>query len=191
MEVLTRKITAQEFRLVEFDDLDQHWYELINGEIMRQNYPAFKHQNCQRHLFRILDNHVIKKDLGNTIIPPFGLILGEINNVQPDIMFISKANSSIIKENGVWGAPELVVEIISPHSMRRDRYDKMKLYHDFKIQEYWLVDPNNQTVEVYNYTEKEYELTCFAVEEGEVSSKMIEGFIIDVKNIFPKKAKSK
>jgi Uma2 family endonuclease len=104
--------------------------------------------------------------------------------VQPDLLFISEKQKEIITDNGVEGVPDLVVEILSPSSMRFDRGGKMKLYKNHKVQEYWIVDPKNQSIEIYVNENNEYELFSFAVESGKVESKVLQKFTLAVEQIF-------
>ncbi len=185
MTVLTKKISYQQFCQMEFDENDTHVYELLNGEIVKRSAPKPIHQKISKRLLRIVDNFVEKRKMGEILYAPIDVFLDEFNAPQPDLVFVSKEKEHIINdEKGIIGIPDLVVEIISPSSVKRDRIDKMKLYHQFKIKEYWLIDPNNQTIEIYEYTEKAYELLSFAVETGKVKSNVLAKLKLDAKDIF-------
>ncbi|MGB3779047.1 MAG: Uma2 family endonuclease [Tunicatimonas sp.] len=76
------------------------------------------------------------------------------------------------------------VEILSPSTMKHDRGDKMKIYRQHQVREYWIVDPKNQSIEVYQHQNNDYDLVSFAVEEGEITSPVLEGFSLNVKELF-------
>ena len=97
---------------------------------------------------------------------------------------MSKAREEIITDNGVEGPPDLVIEILSPSTMKHDRGDKMKIYREHQVREYWIVDPKNQPIEGYQHQNNDYDLVSFAVEEGEIVSSVLEGFSLDVRSVF-------
>ncbi|MCX8164568.1 MAG: Uma2 family endonuclease, partial [Aquificaceae bacterium] len=80
--------------------------------------------------------------------------------------------------------PDLVVEVVSPSTLKRDLVDKMKIYESQGVKEYWLVFPSEKTIMVYTLKDKGYELFSYATEKGRVSSKVLEGFEVDVSGIF-------
>ncbi|MCU0355358.1 MAG: Uma2 family endonuclease, partial [Cytophagales bacterium] len=92
----------------------------------------------------------------------------------------------LVTNDGIMGAPDLVVEIISPNSVKRDRVDKMKLYKKYQIRECWLIDPNNRSVEVYTFqeSEKDYDIFSFAVTDGTVQSQVLAGFSVEIAPLF-------
>lgn len=145
----TERITTNDFRAMEFDDTDTFYYELLNGELVAKSAPSPLHQRISRNIFRALDNFVIANNLGEVLYAPLDVFLDEYNATQPDVLFLSREKQHLVTPDGVQGAPDLVVEIISPSSMKRDRGDKMKLYERCGIGEYWLVDARTRSVEVY------------------------------------------
>lgn len=145
----TERITTNDFRAMEFDDTDTFYYELLNGELVAKSAPSPLHQRISRNIFRALDNFVIANNLGEVLYAPLDVFLDEYNATQPDVLFLSREKQHLVTPDGVQGAPDLIVEIISPSSMKRDRGDKMKLYERCGIGEYWLVDARTRSVEVY------------------------------------------
>ncbi|HVU11725.1 MAG TPA: Uma2 family endonuclease [Phototrophicaceae bacterium] len=133
----------------EFDQLtanDERRFELINGEVIEMTAPKIKHQRLIGRLYRLLDD--IKPD-GEVFITP-DVYLDEYNVPEPDIVWVA-ANSATceITENRLIGAPDLVVEILSPSTAKRDRTDKFDLYEKHGTREYWLVDPEYDQIEVW------------------------------------------
>ena len=120
-----KKITYSQFRQMEFDDNDRFLYELINGVLIKKTAYQPLHQRISSQLFFQLNNFIEKGTLGEVFYGPLDVFLDEENVPQPDLVFVSNAHSSIIDDkDGILGVPDLVVEIISPSSIRLDRVDK-------------------------------------------------------------------
>ena len=183
--VLTRKMTYQEFRQMEIPDGDTSIYELINGNIMRRSSPHSRHQIVQANLMRHLGNFVFDNQLGRVLGAPMDVVLSDNDSPQPDVFFIKKEREKIIEWEGpVWGSPDLIIEVISKGTVKNDRVDKFELYEKFGVHEYWLVDPANQSVEVYFLDNKKYVLQQVQEIEGTVKSKLLAGFELDLMGIF-------
>jgi len=130
-------------------------YELIEGELIMIPSPNFKHQSVSGNLAFILRGFVQKRNLGIIIYAPFDVHLGD-NVVQPDILFVSKERSYVITEEEIKGAPDLVIEILSPATAERDRTYKKVLYARYGVSEYWIVDPGKKTIEVLTLKKEGY-----------------------------------
>jgi len=163
---------------------DDKRYEVISGRLYEMPSPHFEHQDISGELFIIMRIYVKRKDLGKVISAPFDVILSEDIVVQPDIVFISKDNLKNIKEGRLFSSPDLVVEIVSPTSYYRDRYEKFRIYEESGIKEYWLVYPGEKAIEVWVLNEGKYELYSIASNEGKVKSKVLKGLEIDLKEVF-------
>ncbi|MCC7439652.1 MAG: Uma2 family endonuclease [Armatimonadetes bacterium] len=164
---------------------DEHRYEIINGELYMAPAPGVGHQRVSRDLQYLFTRFIIKHKLGEVLNAPVDVILSASVVVQPDLVFIQKERSGICQERGVFGAPDLIVEIISPSSITRDRHSKLKLYRKHGVKEYWLVDPANRSVEVLELNgEGEYDLRSSAVGRGRVKSAVLEGFSVNIGSIF-------
>lgn len=184
--ITSQKMTSAEFLEYEFteQELKDSWFELIDGQMKKRNYPTILHQETSMNLLRKIDAFVFENKLGKVFHPPTGVILGEFNVVLPDLVFVSKAKANLIRETGIFGAPDLIVEIISPSTLKDDRNDKKDLYAKFQIQEYWLLDPQYASLELFTCEEKGFVLTDFAVETGKITSKVLQGFELDIQLIF-------
>jgi Uma2 family endonuclease len=180
--IATKRSTYADYKALDVDD--NFWYELINGELVKKSAPAPRHQMIQANLFRLLGNFVFNNSLGVLLCAPVDVFVDDFSIPQPDLLFIAKEQQHIITDDGVMGAPNLVVEILSPSSIKRDRKDKMNLYKRLRVQEYWIIDPNNQAVEVYHLIEDDYDLVSFAVERGNVDSTELVGFSLEVSAVF-------
>jgi Uma2 family endonuclease len=180
-----QKMTWDEYRDTEFDDHDLFIYELLNGNLVRRTAPSVKHQNVVTNLMVSMGIWNREKKLGKIFTAPIDVYFDGKNGVQPDLVFIKTERLFIIEnEDYVNGAPDLVVEVISPGSIRRDRVDKKDLYERYAVKEFWLIDPQNKTVEIYTMENNAYRLHEFQEQEGKVTSLVLEGFEIDVAAIF-------
>ncbi|MDZ7933992.1 MAG: Uma2 family endonuclease [Emticicia sp.] len=140
-----KRTTYAEFRQMEFDEDDRYHYELINGEIVKKSAPSPQHQRLSRNLFRQLDNIILAKKMGEIFYAPIDVFLDEHCVPQPDLVFVSQDNIHRITKDGIECVPDLVVEIISPSSVIRDRVEKKNIYERFGVKEFWLIDPQNDS----------------------------------------------
>jgi Uma2 family endonuclease len=141
-----RKLTYEDFLLFP-DDGKRH--ELIDGEHLVTPSPNLRHQWISRNLFRVLDSHVTTHDLGRVFYAPLDVLLSDVDVVEPDLLFVSRERSSLLGRANVQGPPDLVVEIVSPSHRRQDEVLKRDLYDRAGVVEYWLVDPEAETVKVF------------------------------------------
>jgi Uma2 family endonuclease len=121
--------------------------ELIEGDFFITPVPNIRHQVISRNLGIRLWEHVDTNGLGQVFLAPTDVVLSPESVVQPDILFVSNERRGIITEANVSGAPDLVVEILSPSTAERDRELKLTLYARYGVREYWIVDPDDETVE--------------------------------------------
>jgi len=159
-------------------------YELIEGEFSMVPSPNYLHQVISKRLFRALDDYVRNLELGEVLYAPLDIILSEENVLQPDILFISKERAAIIIDKNIHGAPDLVIEILSPSTMEKDRGLKQKLYAKFGVREYWLVDPDKKIIEVMTLGERGFESTEVYQEGDLLKSPLLKRISITVSEIF-------
>jgi len=158
-------------------------YEVLNGRLVEMPAPGFEHQIISKMVMVVIDRFVNEKRLGVVIYAPFDVILSETTVVQPDIVFISNDNLKNIKRGRLFGPPDLVVEIISPSSYYRDRYEKFAIYEKYGVKEYWIVLPGEKVVEVWCLKEGKYVLHSIAAEKGEVKSCVLKGLKVRVEEV--------
>ena len=130
--------------------------ELIDGERFMSPAPRTLHQSILGHLFNAFSNFLKQSRLGKIFMAPTDVVLSDLDVVQPDLLFISSINLHLITENNIQGAPDLVVEILSSSSRKTDEVIKRKLYEQYGVREYWIVDPELEMVKIYRMTEKGY-----------------------------------
>ena len=126
---------------------DERW-ELLNGELTMAASPNTAHQIITGNLFWHLLSFVKEGSVGKVFVSPFDVVLSPNNVVQPDVLFVSTEQQSIITADNVKGAPALVVEVTSPSTAGRDRESKRRIYAAHRVGEYWLVDPDSSTISV-------------------------------------------
>jgi len=159
-------------------------YEIIEGELTMVPSPSWSHQTISMKIFQALANYVATRNIGEVRYAPVDVILSEEDVLQPDILYIAKPRSGIIKEKGVYGAPDLIVEILSTASRERDRGIKRKIYAKYGVKEYWIVDPEARTIEVTSLGERGLETVQVYPEGSTLVSPLLKGFSLNIKNIF-------
>jgi Uma2 family endonuclease len=179
LEPRTRRWTYEEYYRLD----DDQRYEIIDGQLLMAPAPDTWHQNWVRSLFLVLHSHTSGRQIGEVLISPLDVIFDNENTCQPDLLFISQARRGMIEKRGVFGAPDLLVEIISPSSVRRDRYDKRSLYARFGVKEYWMADPANRSLEVHTLNAGAYQLHCCVEEKGIVTSPLLPELQFDVADL--------
>lgn len=162
---------------------DDQRYEIIDGELLMAPAPDTWHQSWIGDLYDLLRKHVLRNQLGKVFMSPVDVVLNQENTVQPDIVFIAEVNVGMIQRRAIFGVPDLLVEIVSPSSVRRDRYDKRELYARFGVKEYWIGDPANKALEILTLKSGTYELHCSAEEKGRIASLLLPGLEFDVGEI--------
>ncbi len=160
---------------------DRH--EIISGELVVTPSPAPMHQIVSRALFRLLDRHVSAGELGEVLYAPVDIRLTPENVLIPDIIFIARGRLHVIGSNTIDAPPDLIVEILSPGTRRRDLTTKRDLYARFGVQEYWIVDPDARTVTVLALTGDRYEQVPLT-DEGIIQSRILAGLALAPAAIF-------
>ena len=145
--------------------------ELEFGFVREPPAPAFGHQSVVTGLTALLKTHVDRRRLGVVCVSPIDVVLDRTGAlvVQPDIIFVAAGRREIIRDR-VWGAPDLVVEVLSPRTKRRDCTKKLRWYGQYGVRECWFVDPIAQSVEVVEYQAKPIRRTTFTGTERIVSA---------------------
>jgi Uma2 family endonuclease len=141
---------------------DRNRYEILDGELSVTPAPRTKHQSISGHLYRILANHIVANQLGDIYAAPTDVILATTTVVQPDLIVIGNDRRGIVTERAIEGAPTLAVEILSPTTERTDREIKAQLYAKYVVPHYWLIDPDQPTIEAYELAGDQYKLAVKA-----------------------------
>ena len=158
-------------------------YELLEGELIMVPSPSERHQSISRNLGFILYQFIRDKNLGTLYYAPFDVVLGE-DVVQPDIIYISEERLSIIGEEEIHDAPDLIIEILSPATAERDRRYKRTLYARYGVKEYWIVDPDKQNIEVMTLGGTGFEPASIYRKREILTSSLFGGFRLNLRELF-------
>jgi len=179
-----------------FNDLlgweENELFEIINGELFLMATPSTTHQMISGEIFRQIANYLAGKKC-KVISAPFSVRLFEQDDdtpedvdtvVEPDISIICDMDK--LDTHGCKGAPDMVVEILSPSSLRHDRLVKLNLYQKAKVREYWIIDPENKAVQVFLH-DGDF-LRIFEEYEAKDVAKVnvLDGCFIELNKVFPK-----
>ena len=161
--------------------------EILDGELIMTPAPLISHQRPVGLLYQKLVSHVNRHQSGELLLAPVDVYFDDENVYQPDLVFVAVSRSSIVQEKGIIGAPDFIVEVISPSNSYIDRYSKKAKYEQFGVKEYWIVDPANQTLEIFGLTASgQYELFLFIAAKGKAKSTVLGGLDFDLSDIFVK-----
>lgn len=163
---------------------DGRRYELEEGVLVVVPSASTEHQRVSRNLQRILDRHVHEHALGEVFSAPYDVVLSPHFVYQPDLLFVSAGRAGIITELNVQGAPDLVVEIISPASAERDRREKAQGYARHGVRYYWLLDPQTRTLEEYRLEGNAYRLVTQVEGAGQFQPELFPGLNIELNKVW-------
>ncbi len=162
-------------------------YEIIAGDLYVTRAPHWKHQDTINNLSTYLTLWTKKHQQGRVLQTP-GLIFADEENVIPDVVWISDQKlATCVDESGHFTtAPELVIEVLSQAAkdIARDRQVKLKLYSRVGVKEYWIIDWQQQTVEIYRRSEVRLQLDCTLFAEDKLTSPLFPAFSLKVAEIF-------
>ena len=182
-------MVTQEIRIkLTYDDYaktpeDERW-ELLDGELIMAAAPNMKHQSVQSNTDWHVQRFVRDRDLGRVFNAPTDVVLSEHDVVQPDLVFVSSEREHIITDANIQGAPDLVVEILSPSTASRDWRDKLDLYARHGVAEYWLVDPISEIVWVFRLVDETLVQVGMYGAGDMLTSPLLEGFALDLGLVF-------
>ncbi|MCE7062990.1 Uma2 family endonuclease [Dyadobacter sp. CY343] len=185
VQAVTDVLNSERERRAKFynDITEDEKIEFINGEIVVHSPVKLGHNFATSMLSRALSIYVGKNDLGFVGIEKIMITLSR-NDYEPDICFFRKEKSiNFGKDQTLFPSPDFVVEIVSPSTERRDKGVKFKDYQAHSVEEYWIIDPEHETLEQYHLNGEEYELVLKSG-DGTVTSFAIPGFQIPVRAIF-------
>ena len=164
---------------------DDKRYELIDGEFYEMApSPSSVHQWASFTLARLMADFVYRLALGVVYVAPYDVILSDNDTMQPDILFVAEGRRDIITQRACEGAPDLVVEVLSPSTSSRDLGLKRERYARFGVREYWIVDPVARSIEVLVLENGAF--VSKGIYTGEVSpeSSVLPGFGFTVQGVF-------
>jgi Uma2 family endonuclease len=128
---------------------DGNRYEVIAGELYATRSPTSIHSKVVTRLMAKLELFTQEHGLGTLFSAPYDVIFGEGDYLKPDLLFVRREREEIVKDHAMVGAPDLVVEVLSPSTARSDRSPKRERYAAYGVPEYWVVDTDARQVEVF------------------------------------------
>ena len=163
---------------------DDERYELLDGNLMMVPAPNMKHQQVLLTLGSKLRNFTEEHRLGKVYVAPCDVVLSDTDVVQPDVLFISRAREHILTDDNVRGAPDLVIEILSPSTADRDLGYKHDLYGRHGVLEYWIVDPMAETVAVHRQGDGRLEAAETLGRGDTLRTALLDGLELELDDIF-------
>ena len=176
------RLTVQDY--LNIPEEDENRYELINGELYMAPAPSWEHQKSTINLATLLDNFVSDTGLGEVVASPIDVYLSDEDVFQPDIVFISNERLGIIHSDGIHGAPDLVIEVLSPGTERIDRTLKSERYEMFDVSEYWQANPIAKTILVLRARDGAFERVGLFTEGMALETPLLPGLRVDVSEVF-------
>lgn len=177
-------------RLLTADDLralpdDGNRYEIIGGQLIVSPSPSTRHQQILLELASALRAHLLSHRIGQVFVAPLDVRLSVVDVVQPDLLVIMNDRTSIIAEQGISGPPDLVIEILSPSSLTTDFLHKSKLYEQHGVREYWIVNPESETVSVQTLEDDHFVIAAQLGREDTLTSAVLVGFEFPLSALCP------
>jgi len=168
---------------------DQLRHELIDGEHFVSPSPNTGHQEISKRLFRALDAHVERHHIGEVLFAPFDVKLSLFTVLVPDLVyFTTERFARVVNEKHATAAPDLVVEILSPGTRRRDKGRKRAVYDREGVREYWIVDPEARSITVLRRPRANAgltDVTVLTLAKGEtLESPLFPGLQIPLREVF-------
>lgn len=153
-------------------------YEIIDGELFVTPSPRRAHQRVVTELSRVLGNYLEGTGCGEVYVAPFDVVFSLFDVVEPDIVYVAKEHASVVTERNVQGAPDLVVEVLSETTAKTDRSIKLKLYARYGVREYWLIDPDMCTAEIYRQGTQGLEQVATLQSSDSLTTPLLPGFSV-------------
>jgi Uma2 family endonuclease len=173
------KFTYQDYLLLPEGDRR----ELVHGDFYMVPAPSIRHQDILANISVILRRYVNENNTGKLLWSPVDVVFTDKDVVQPDILYISNERRDIITEANISGAPDLVIEILSPGTADRDRQLKLRLYARHGVSEYWIVDPDERSVQIMELGPEGYD-KIRSLDSGEIASSVLPGLSIGIDDVF-------
>lgn len=157
--------------------------EIIDGDMFVTPAPRLNHQRILRRLALAFENYLEQNPIGELCYSPMDVIFSDFDVLEPDLLLVLNERKEIMQD-WVRGAPDLVIEILSPTTAARDRGVKLRTYARFGVREYWIVDPDESAIETYCLTAEGYELIHTFREDDTLTSALLPEFAVPVRTVF-------
>ena len=182
---------AQEVRLTHADYLtlpeDGRRYEIIAGELVVSPSSTLSHQRVVMNALRLLFAWLAEHPAGELFTAPLDVIMANDTVVQPDIVYVTHERLPEVAGKWIHGAPDLVVEVLSPSTRARDLTVKRKVYAQFGVREYWVLDPESRALTILGLSGKRYQELASGVGTRPLASSVLAGLRISPADLFRRK----
>ena len=178
----TLPMTYDEYALL---PQDRKRYEVIEGELYVTPSPIFDHQFIVTVLAEVLSRSVRLHNLGVVCVAPMDVVLNEFNVFQPDILFLRAGRAPSRGAKNITVAPDLIVEVLSPSTMEEDRNIKMRVYARHGVLNYWIVDPDARTLEMYALEGDAFWIVATFSGDAEATTPLFPGLTIPLARLWP------
>lgn len=171
------KLTYRDY--VQMPEEPGYRFEILDGMLIKEPAHIVVHQRVSRRLQRVLEDYFAVHDPnGEVFNAPLDVTLGDYTVVQPDIFYIAGGQEHQVLRERVDGPPMLVVEVLSPATRRKDRVRKLQIYQQAEVLHYWLVDPEEHTIECFSLRDGVYALVAGGAEEDVIEHPELSGLSI-------------
>jgi len=181
--LLTKHLTYPDY--VQLTPPDSSQYQLIQGELITMTSPNTRHQsiilNISFHLLSFLN----KNALGKLFISPMDVVFTDGDVYQSDILFILESNQHIIEDTKINGVPDMIVEVLSPSNAYYDLVVKKKIYEKCGVREYWIVDPIQNTLDLYVLHNNKFQHKIQIEKKGKIPSEIFPDLELQLETILP------
>jgi Uma2 family endonuclease len=178
--------TAYKMTVKEFCELPEGppYFQLIDGDLYMSPSPRRYHQRISMHLIGVLFGFIEEHDLGELYAAPSDVTFADDVVLNPDLYFVSRERAHILTEQGATGAPDLVIEILSPSTAKLDVGRKREIYAESGVREMWIVAPETRTVEIYRFAEnREHPIAVLSTGEA-LTSPILPGLALPIADVF-------
>lgn len=159
-------------------------YQLVEGELIMAPAPNRFHQIIVGNIFHLLRSYVAGHPVGEVYIAPFDVYLSEHNVHQPDVVFISNERLRILTDDGAHGAPDLVIEVLSPSSAQLDKTTKRRIYAQAGVKELWLVDPSLLQIHLYDFARDQNKAVRILDEDESFETPLLPSLTVAAAEVF-------
>lgn len=175
MNLATTKLTYRDYLLLPDDGKR---YEIIDGDLFVPPSPVTRHQLVVGRFFHHMMTYLETHPIGTVFTAPYDVVLSDTDIVEPDLLVVLNNGRAHISEKNVQGPPDMILEVLSPSTAARDRELKRKRYERFGVQEYWLIDPDQNTLEILALEEGQYVQVSRTSHPAECISPLFPGLVL-------------
>ena len=160
------------------------YYQLVEGDLIMAPSPNSFHQDIAFNVAFLLRQHVTKRGLGKVCIAPLDVYLSDVNVFQPDVFFLSGQSLPLLRDDGVHGAPDLVVEIVSPSHGLLEAKRKRPIYARHGVKEEWLIEPTLQQIHCYDFAADPVKPVRVVDNDESFATPLLPGLVIHAADVF-------